>query len=198
MYYLYVARLLSGIVGGAIAVGVPTLICDISHDKLVFYNKLKIRKNSKFKSKLINKPLINLFERSVRGALNALYDLSFNVGTIISFFLGTHLSCIDQAIAQLAVPAIFMILMFFVPESPEYWTNRNKQKVRLNMKCANFKCKFIFHLIWFAASHPITQILQRQHCRGKCWVFNKGFWWTKWKKLENHWWRQWSKFKIIH
>lgn len=37
----------------------------------------------------------------------------------------------DQAKAQLIVPIIFMIAMFLLPESPEYWLSRNKEKVCL-------------------------------------------------------------------
>lgn len=66
---------------------------------------------------------------SVRGALNSLYDPSYNCGVIISFFLGNFLSGLDHAKASLIGPVIFMIIMFLLPESPEYWSNRNKAKV---------------------------------------------------------------------
>ena len=32
---------------------------------------------------------------------------------------------------QLIAPVIAIIILFFLPESPEYWTNRNKEKVKL-------------------------------------------------------------------
>lgn len=68
---------------------------------------------------------------SVRGALNAISNPLYNSGLIISFFLGNHLSCADQAKVQLIVPVVFLISMFFFPESPEFWTNKNKDKVSL-------------------------------------------------------------------
>ncbi|XP_055296382.1 facilitated trehalose transporter Tret1-like isoform X2 [Sitodiplosis mosellana] len=97
VYYVYVSRVLSGLVGGGVSVGIATLIQDISHD-------------------------------SMRGALNSLYDPMNNLGIIISFFLGNNLNWLDQVTAQLIAPIIFMIIMFLIPESPEYLTNRNKDK----------------------------------------------------------------------
>lgn len=58
-----------------------------------------------------------------------MYDPSFNLGIIISFALGNYLSCLDQAKVQLIIPVLFMFVMFLLPESPEYWSNRNKEKV---------------------------------------------------------------------
>lgn len=66
---------------------------------------------------------------SVRGALNALYDPSFNFGMIVSFFLGNNLNWLEQAKLQLTVPVIFTIIIFFLPESPEFWRQRNNDKV---------------------------------------------------------------------
>lgn len=68
-------------------------------------------------------------KHSMRGALNSIYDPLNNFGLIISFFLGNYMNWLDQAKVQIIVPIIFMILMFFIPESPEYLTNRNKVKV---------------------------------------------------------------------
>lgn len=73
--------------------------------------------------------MIVFFQLSIRGALNSIYDPLCNSGTIISFFLGNYLNWVDQVKAQLVVPIIFMIAMCLLPESPEYLTNRNKEKV---------------------------------------------------------------------
>lgn len=70
-----------------------------------------------------------MIKLSVRGALNSLFDPSYNIGIISSFFLGNYLNSLDQAKAQLVVPAIFMVLMFVFPETPEFWTNKNKTNV---------------------------------------------------------------------
>lgn len=70
---------------------------------------------------------------NVRGALNSLYDLFSNSGTIISFFLGNYLSMLDQVKTQLIVPIIFLIVMYFLPESPEYWVRNRKEKVRMSV-----------------------------------------------------------------
>lgn len=65
----------------------------------------------------------------MRGALNSLYDPLNNLGIILSFFLANYMDWLDQVKVQLIVPIIFMVAMFFLPESPEYLTNRNKKKV---------------------------------------------------------------------
>lgn len=65
----------------------------------------------------------------MRGALNSLYDPSYNLGVIISFFMGNYLSWLDQAKTQLIVPIIFIIVLFLLPESPEFWAKKNKEKV---------------------------------------------------------------------
>ncbi|XP_031623102.1 uncharacterized protein LOC116340647 [Contarinia nasturtii] len=65
---------------------------------------------------------------NVRAAMASLYDPTYNFGIIISFFLGNYLNCLDQVKFQLIVPIVFMVVMFLLPESPEYWLNRNKEK----------------------------------------------------------------------
>lgn len=65
----------------------------------------------------------------VRAALNSVYDPCFNSGLIVTFFLGSYLSCLDQAKVQLIPSIIFLIILFFLPESPEFWSSRNKEKV---------------------------------------------------------------------
>lgn len=66
---------------------------------------------------------------SVRGALNSLYDPMNNLGIIVSFFLGKYLNCLDQARVQLFMPLVFIVVIFFLPESPEFWIKKNKHEV---------------------------------------------------------------------
>lgn len=80
-----------------------------------------------------SKELLLLFSNSLRGALNCIYDPFYNTGVIISYLLGDILSCIDQAKIQLIPPALFFIVLFFVPESPEYWKKRNKLEVKCSI-----------------------------------------------------------------
>lgn len=84
----------------------------------------------------------NLIFFRFRGALNSLSDPSYNLGIITSFFLGNYLNCLDQAKIQLIMPVIFVIVLFFLPESPEYWITRRKEKV--NMACKMQKRVNIF------------------------------------------------------
>lgn len=73
--------------------------------------------------------LINdISNNNIRGALNAISNPLYNSGLIISFFLGNIMNCADQGKIQLIVPVIFLFSMFFFPESPEFWANKNKDK----------------------------------------------------------------------
>lgn len=110
-------------VSGALVVGIPTLVNDISSD-------------------------------NVRGALNSLYDLFSNSGTIISFFLGNYLTMLDQVKTQLIVPIIFLVVMSFLPESPEYWVRNRKEKVRMSVTHVSFFPNFFFHA-YISASNQI-------------------------------------------
>lgn len=71
---------------------------------------------------------------NVRAALNSFYDIANNLGTIISFLLGNLLNWRDQAKLQIIVPIIFIICMFLLPESPEHWIKRRKEKVYIYRK----------------------------------------------------------------
>lgn len=114
--------------------------------------------------------LNNNFSFRVRGSLNSLLDPFNNSGIIISFILGNFLSCMDQAKIHIIPSILFLVILFFLPESPEFWTNRNK----INVKCwklfkivssywiSNFKLQ-----ISILESFEITSILQRQCNRYK-------------------------------
>ena len=67
----------------------------------------------------------------LQGALNSLTDPLCNIGIIVSFCLGNYLDWVNQAKVQLIAPTIAIIILFFLPESPEYWTNRNKEEVKI-------------------------------------------------------------------
>lgn len=70
----------------------------------------------------------NIFR--VRGVLNALFDVMKNSGLICSFLMGNYLNGVDQAKMQIIPISIFIIILFFLPDTPEYWINRNYQQVK--------------------------------------------------------------------
>lgn len=67
-----------------------------------------------------------------QGALNSLTDPLCNIGIIVSFGLGNYMNWRDQAKAQLIAPIVATIILFFLPESPGYWSDRNKEEVKSN------------------------------------------------------------------
>lgn len=129
VWFLYISRFLCGLGNGGLVVSIPTLINEISFDKYVeIFFSVKLFQHLKC-----------LLKFSVRGALNSLFDPSYNSGTIISFFLGNYLSGLDQAKTQLIGPVIFTIAMFLFPETAEFYGKRNEEEV---------SCAFIVNLLF--------------------------------------------------
>lgn len=125
IYYLYASRVLFGLVGGASGLIIALLVNDISFDR---WDRISADKTAVFYNSRFELSFFCLYWR-VRGALNSLYDPSFNLGIISTFIVGRLLPCMTQAKIQLIPTAIFAIALFFLPESPEHLRNRNKRKV---------------------------------------------------------------------
>lgn len=67
---------------------------------------------------------------SVRGTLNSIYEPAYNIGIAVTFVLGNFFEPVDQAKILLPIPILFVIVAFFMPQTPEYWIRRNNQEVR--------------------------------------------------------------------
>lgn len=118
---------------------------------------------------------------SIRGALSSIYDPAFNFGIIVSFILGKYLNCMDQVKVQIIIPIIFMVIMFLLPETPEFWTKQNKDKVSRNIsfnrmyKIVTLLCALLnLHLIIFQRA-----IKSRTFYRGKITDLENGEFLTK-------------------
>lgn len=66
---------------------------------------------------------------SLRGMLCSLYNPLYNMGVIIAFILGIYLNCIDQVIAQLILPIVFIFVLFLIPEAPDFLNKRTNYTV---------------------------------------------------------------------
>lgn len=62
-----------------------------------------------------------------------MYDPLFNSGMLFSFLLGNYFDYIDQAKIQLILPVIFVLVLFCIPESPEYYIKRDNKLVNINL-----------------------------------------------------------------
>lgn len=82
----------------------------------------------------------------MRGSLISFYDPIFNLGTFVAFMLGNYLSCTAQVKIQLIPQLIFLIGLFFLPESPEFLRARNKKQVNLNDSSINGSIEIEFFL----------------------------------------------------
>lgn len=84
-----------------------------------------------------------IFSR-VRGSLTSIYDPSYNVGILTSYILGNYFNLIDQIKIQLVVPVIFLLILWFIPESPEHHHKNNDHQVIVS-----------FQRVWINVStHP--------------------------------------------
>ncbi|ODN01431.1 Facilitated trehalose transporter Tret1 [Orchesella cincta] len=65
-------------------------------------------------------------DASVRGGLGSLFDLLLSTGMLYIYTVGVFLSWRYQAIACSIIPVAFHVIMYFVPESPRYLVQRDK------------------------------------------------------------------------
>lgn len=61
-----------------------------------------------------------------------MYDPSYNIGVLLSFYIGNHWNCVDQIKLQLIAPIIFILVLLFLPESPEHHIKHNNEQVKYN------------------------------------------------------------------
>lgn len=62
----------------------------------------------------------------IRGALGSFVMLNLNAGVVFAYGLGAELSYQQFNLICLAVPLLFLLLFFWLPESPEYLWSKNK------------------------------------------------------------------------
>ncbi|CAL8125629.1 unnamed protein product [Orchesella dallaii] len=67
-------------------------------------------------------------DASVRGGLGSLFDMLLSTGMLYIYALGVLLPWRYQAIACSVIPVAFHVIMYFVPESPRYLIQRNKDQ----------------------------------------------------------------------
>lgn len=65
----------------------------------------------------------------MRGSLNSIFDPAMNTGVAVSFLLSGYFNPVDQAKIHIIVPAIFVVLALFLPQTPDFWIKRNKKNV---------------------------------------------------------------------
>ncbi|CAK9804045.1 Facilitated trehalose transporter Tret1 [Anthophora plagiata] len=69
-----------------------------------------------------------LTEPRIRGAAGTMMSLFLNIGTILMYTLGTHMSEKIMALISLAPCAAFLLTAPWVPESPYYYLKKKKEK----------------------------------------------------------------------
>ncbi|XP_037811226.1 facilitated trehalose transporter Tret1-like [Lucilia sericata] len=81
-------------------------------------------------------------EDRVRGKLGTLLVLSCNIGILFAFILGNYFSYDIAAWILSALPLTFLITFIFLPESPQYFINKNNIKEAEKSLCYFRNCKF--------------------------------------------------------
>lgn len=128
VYYLYLARLLNGIVAGGIFAIIPQFLAEVSSDQWV---KSLIRFRAHWKKYIF----IHIFNRvsliidSVRGVLGSTLVLSCNMGILLSFIFGHFFQFYVTPIIAIAFTVVFVVSLFFFPESPLVLMKQNKLSV---------------------------------------------------------------------
>lgn len=85
-----------------------------------------------------------------------MYDPSYNIGMLLSFYIGNHWDCVDQIKMQLITPIIFILVLLFLPESPEHHIKQNNEKVQYNSINSSLIAIYLNHL-----NLPNSNLLQR-------------------------------------
>lgn len=150
------------------------------------------------------------FHFSVRGSLISIYDPTFNLGTFVSFMLGNYLSCMAQVKIQLIPQLIFLIALFFLPESPEFLRARNKKHVNpidfsINAQFVEKKWKFqVWIWIFFYSAQSNRWNFTKELKRRLTNLLVIPFHWHKtemWMKTKRNWripWMIMMKMSTIH
>ncbi|XP_052892327.1 facilitated trehalose transporter Tret1-like [Anopheles moucheti] len=70
--------------------------------------------------------ITEIAEDRIRGTLGSLFILFLNIGTLVSFVMGSYLSYHMTAYILFALPIIFLALFLQFPETPQYLIRRNR------------------------------------------------------------------------
>lgn len=122
-YLVYISRVLSGFGGGVGMVAIPSMIPDISSDKYAQLLVLVLETSE------LSIFMISSLICSVRGSLNSLMDPALNFGIVLSCVLGNYFTTIDQVKIQLIFPILLVVFTMFLPQTPDYWVQRNEKEV---------------------------------------------------------------------
>lgn len=117
VYQLYMARFIGGMVGAALLIVIPAFTSEIADDKFVQFVWEKITFSK------------NIFCCRVRGTLSSLLVLSCNIGTVSGFVIANYLDYHEQIKANIMLPILFLVLINFFPETPEYLLKQNQRIV---------------------------------------------------------------------
>ncbi|KFB46231.1 AGAP008900-PA-like protein [Anopheles sinensis] len=70
--------------------------------------------------------ITEIAEDRIRGSLGSLFILFLNIGTLVSFIMGSYLSYHLTAYILFTLPVAFFILFLPFPETPQYLVRRNR------------------------------------------------------------------------
>lgn len=112
------ARFIGGMFGAALLVTIPAFTSEIADDKFVQFVLEKFTFSND-----------TIFRCRIRGTLSSLLVLSCNIGTVFGFVIANYLDYYEQIKANIMLPILFLVLINFFPETPEYLLKRNQRIV---------------------------------------------------------------------
>lgn len=80
----------------------------------------------------------------------------------MTFILGNFFEPVDQAKILLPIPIIFVIVAFFMPQTPEYWIRKNNQEVGPTLHHITWSFlenRFTNFILSIPACEKVTKIL---------------------------------------
>lgn len=81
-------------------------------------------------------------ETSIRGLLGTFFQLFLTIGILMVFVLGAVTTWVNLSWACFVIPVIYMVGLFFVPESP-YWLVKNVRNSRKSSQWINLHSTFM-------------------------------------------------------
>lgn len=121
------ARFIGGMFGAALLVTIPAFTSEIADDKFVQFVLEKFTFSND-----------TIFRCRIRGTLSSLLVLSCNIGTVFGFVIANYLDYYEQIKANIMLPILFLVLINFFPETPEYLLKRNQRIVSRSWELNRF------------------------------------------------------------
>lgn len=117
-YFILLANFCGGLVSGGSAATIMLYISEIANDK---YESI---------AKIFERNVINIHFFSIRGRLGSLQLFVRNIGILLAYILGATIDYKYIPSMCVVIPIIFAIAFAILPNTPQFYLQREKTQVR--------------------------------------------------------------------